>query len=319
MNKQGGDHGGDIDPLVALGFTHLEAEIYGLLLDEPGSTGYRLAQRLRKPAPNVYKAIESLESKGAVMVVDGKHRHCSAVPPEELLSHLERRFQASKRQAAQALAERSRPPADDRVYQLKSANAVFQKARSMLERAKDVLILDAFPKAARELLTDVESAAERGVEVGALLYEPLPGREAQPGFEIVVDPRGGSTMDRWPGQWLLLVVDASEMLMAFLSPDLTRVHQAIWSRSPYLVWVQHGGSASELLLAAVESALADSDLGEAKRILKRLGSLKAYGSTAYRHLRDTLEPVVEAELSGEGEPSQAHDIETHDIETTGTT
>ncbi len=274
-----------------LGFTPLEAEIYGLLLDEPGSTGYRLAQRLRKPAPNVYKAIESLESKGAVMVVDGKHRHCSAVPPDELLGHLERRFQASKRQAARALAERAQAPTDDRVYQLKSSNAVFQKARSMLERARDVVILDAFPRAAQELLADLEKAAAGGAKVGALLYEPLPSAGSQSGFEVVVDPRGQSTMERWPGQWLVLVVDASEMLMAFLSKDLSVVHQAIWSRSPYLVWVQHGGAASELLLAAVESAVSNSDLELAQKILDRLRSLKAYGTPAYRHLRETLDSV----------------------------
>ncbi len=289
-----------MDPLVELGFTQLEAEIYGLLLDEPGSTGYRLAQRLRKPAPNVYKAIESLESKGAVMVVDGKHRHCSAVPPDELLSHLERQFQASKRQAAKMLAERSKPPTDDRVYQLKSASAVFEKARSMLERAKDVVILDAFPGAAAELLKELVSASARGAEVGALLYEPLAVREAEIDFEVVIDPRGASTMARWPGQWLLLVVDASEMLMAFLSPDLSKVHQAIWSRSPYLVWVQHGGAASELVLAAVETALAESDFEEARRVLDRVRSLKAYSSSAYRQLRNTLEAAVEDGPSGEG-------------------
>ena len=62
------------EPLVALGFTGLESEIYSLLLRESAVTGYRIAKGLRKPAANVYKAIEALEAKGAVMVDQGRHR-----------------------------------------------------------------------------------------------------------------------------------------------------------------------------------------------------------------------------------------------------
>src|SRR3954454_24931874 len=93
-----------INALVGLGFTGLEAEIYTALLAESPVTGYRVAQAIGKPAANVYKAIASLEAKGAVLVDDGASRVCRAVPPDELLARLERGFAERKAQAASALA-----------------------------------------------------------------------------------------------------------------------------------------------------------------------------------------------------------------------
>lgn len=278
-----------VDPLVELGFTSLEAEIYGLLLEEPGSTGYRLAQRLRKPAPNIYKAIESLQSKGAVMVVDGKHRHCTAVPPDELLGHLERRFQSSRKLAARALAERTTPPTDDRLYQLGSPSAVFEKARTMLRRADNVVLFDGFPGAVRELTADLVAVSERNVPVGALVYEPVPAFD-ETNIDVVINPRHELIVERWPGQWLLVTVDASELLLAFLTPDLSAVHQAVWSRSPYLVWTLHGGSWSELILGAIEDLLAtDGDLDEIRQVIARLNALKDCSLETYQQMRKTLE------------------------------
>ena len=69
-----------VPPLVSLGFTALAAEIYAWLPEEAPVTGYRIAQAIGKPAPNVYKAIETLETKGAVMVDEGKSRLCRPVP-----------------------------------------------------------------------------------------------------------------------------------------------------------------------------------------------------------------------------------------------
>ena len=224
-----------------------------------------------------------------MMVVDEKHRHCTAVPPEELLGHLERQFQASKRLAAQALAERAQPPLDDRVYQLRSPNAVFEKARSMIRSAETVALFDGFPAVTRQLLGDLTAAAERGVRVGALVYKAIDTADTE-GLEVVLAPRRQSTLERWPGQWLVLIVDAREMLLAFLSPDLSSVHQAIWSRSPYLVWVHQGGASSEMALGAIETLIAEgADLLEIRHVLQRMGQLKSHESQAYQHLRRSFE------------------------------
>ncbi|MDO8629132.1 MAG: helix-turn-helix domain-containing protein, partial [Phycisphaerales bacterium] len=70
-----------IQTLVPLGFTPLEGEVYAILVAESPATGYRVAQAIGKPVANTYKAIESLERKGAIVVDDGESRLCRAVPP----------------------------------------------------------------------------------------------------------------------------------------------------------------------------------------------------------------------------------------------
>src|SRR3974377_860031 len=93
-----------IHALTDFGFTDLEAEVYVFLLQEWPAPGYRGAHALGKPVANTYKAIESLQNKGAILVDEGANRLCRAVPAEELLSQLERNFQRFRKKGARGLA-----------------------------------------------------------------------------------------------------------------------------------------------------------------------------------------------------------------------
>src|SRR2546423_12321018 len=121
-----------IQVLQDLGFTALEAEVYIFLLKESPATGYRIAQGIGKPAANTYKAIETLQLKGAVIVDDGESRRCQAVPANELLSQLERNFSKRRSEAAKALASVGGASDDLGVYQLRSREQVVERFRSML-------------------------------------------------------------------------------------------------------------------------------------------------------------------------------------------
>src|SRR5262245_37662340 len=91
--------------LVELGFTALEAEAYVCLLRESPATGYRVAQLLGRPAAGIYKTLESLAGKGAALIHEDASRLYRAVPVDELLARLERRFAARRADAARALSE----------------------------------------------------------------------------------------------------------------------------------------------------------------------------------------------------------------------
>lgn len=126
----------------------------------------------------------------------------------------------------------------------------------MLTRCRQVALFDIFPDVLREVLPDLRTAADRGVDVAIHVYEEI----EIPGLDVILNPRGSAVFERWPGQWLKLVVDASEYLYAFLSEDSRRVHQAVWTSSPYLAWLAHSGLSSEI----VESRLAARIAGGAK-------------------------------------------------------
>jgi sugar-specific transcriptional regulator TrmB len=240
-----------VQALLAFGFTELEAEIYIFLLQEWPATGYRVAQGIGKPVANTYKAIESLQHKGAIMVDEGANRLCRALPAEELLAQLERNFQRSRKQAARALAPLRGGQEDDRVYQLKSLPQVLERCFQMLDRAQELVVLDVFPQPLEEIRSAVEQTVARGVQVAVHAYQPVVLR----GAEVFFDPRGPSILQRWPGQWLNLVVDGQEFLMALVNAEGTGLHQAIWSGNACVAYLYYGALSAELGLGQVEHLL----------------------------------------------------------------
>ncbi len=76
-------HDYDPGPLQALGFTETEALVYGYLVENSPATGYRISHAIGKQPANTYKALRSLEDKGAIIIESGKSNLCQAVPPEE--------------------------------------------------------------------------------------------------------------------------------------------------------------------------------------------------------------------------------------------
>lgn len=255
------------EALVELGFTGLEAEVYTALLQQSPSTGYRIAQALGKPVANTYKIIESLHKKGAVIVDEGENRLCRAVPADELLGQMERRFQKNKRRAAKALSRIQTVSADDRVYQLRSFEQVMARCRRMLADSRQIALLDIFPLPLAELRPDIEAAAGRGVKLGLKVYQPTEIER----IELFVEPAGESVLSHWPGQWVNIVVDDTEFLLAFLTQDCESVHQAVWSNSAYLSWVYSSALASELIMAGLQQLI---EQGVSMKVLQN--SLKKY-------------------------------------------
>lgn len=231
--------------LTELGFTALEADIYLLLLSESPVTGYRVAQLLGKPTGNVYKSIETLEQKGAVLVDEGESRLIRPVAPDELLSQLERRFASRRKSLADALANLGRESEDHRLYSLRSYDQVIERLRAMLAQCERVALLDLFPGPFAALRTDIEAAVARGISIYLEVYEPI----ELPGAEVAVSWTPEQTIELWPGQGIHVVIDSREWMVALLAKDEPRVLQAVWSASRFLATTQFACLASDFLQA----------------------------------------------------------------------
>lgn len=263
--------------LLPFGFNELESEAYLFLLRESAATAYRIAQGIRKPSANVYKAMESLEEKGAVTTTEEEARLYVAVPPAELLAKLERSFHRRREEAAAAIASVDRPLPDDRVHRLHSRELVFARMASMLEGAERVALADGFPIPLAELREPLEAAARRGVKVGVKAYDGT----SMAGVRTVVPDNARETVARWPGQWINLVVDGAQTAIAYLSRD--GVHQAIWTASPWLSWTYHSALVSEISLAAVSHEVErHGSIDRARLVLEELRELLALDAPGYR-------------------------------------
>lgn len=274
-----------VSALSSLGFTELEAAVYAYLVQASPATGYRVAQAINKPVANTYKAIESLQEKGTVIADQTGNKLCRAVPPEEVLQQLGTTFTRRQRDAAEALSRLRPAHGDDGVYALTTKSQVFERCRSMLSRAEEIALVDVFPEPCRNIGVDIEAAAKRGVTVTAQVYAD----SQLAGVETVLNPHAEIVTERWPGHWLNLVIDGSEFLMSFLADDEHGVHQAIWSRSPFLCWAYQSALAGEILSARLQAALEeDLPAGELLAVIERFSHFRAHESLGYRTVGERL-------------------------------
>lgn len=276
------------DHLVALGFTALEAEAYVFLLREAPATGYRVAQGIGRTGANTYKALESLEQRGAVMADTGDPRLYRAVAPAELLAAMERTFVHRRERAEEVLGQIGGGPLDDRVYQLRTPAQVFERCRAVLARARHVALLDVFPGPLAELRDAVAAAVARGVRVGLLVYEPA----TVEGATVVPNHQADRVRGRWPRQWVNVAADAAEQVHAVMTRDGGTVLHGTWSASAFLAHLYQSGLLGELAASALRDALRQGASPEAvRRVLERLDTLEHVDTPAFAALSTpTLRP-----------------------------
>jgi len=237
--------------------------MYAFLLANSPATGYRISQAIGKPAANVYNALPILEKKGAVLVEETAAHRCRAVPVAELAARLHRRFLETQTGLEAAFAGSNPGLDDDRIYPLRTGEQVFEKCRCMLDGAKEIVLIDAFPGALNALIGDLERAASRSVRVAVNSYRSVRIK----GVRRFERPDGERVIGRWPGEWINMVKDGEEYVLALLERDLHGVIQAVWSGSPSMSWVYYSALMSEMKMGGLK-----------RRILKgeKTAALKKY-------------------------------------------
>jgi hypothetical protein len=221
------------ESLSALGFTDLEALLYCELLRQSPASGYRLAKAVGKAPANTYHADE------------GTPRAFLPVPPAELLAVLQNRFEQRRAEAASQLARIAKPTEADRIYQIRDAGQLYERAQTMLAEAGDIILFDLFPEPFSRMRPALDAAVRRGVTVAGLVYEPLPEPAA---FTTLMAAGAPQLTARWPGAQMTLITDGQEHLVALLSGGGGTVLHGAWSDSAYLSCLHHNGLASEIRL-----------------------------------------------------------------------
>ena len=236
-------HRYDPGPLQALGFTETEALVYGYLIENSPATGYRISHAIGKQPANTYKALRSLEDKGAIIVESGKTNLCQAVPPDEFLDNLERQFHRRRLDAKRELQALPSPSVYAGVFHLKTVEQVIQRAKAMVSEASKIVLCDLSPGPFGQMAGVLREAAASGVVVACHVYAD---EEIEGVHTLNMTDRDLESLD-WPGQQINVVVDSLEHILGLLSMDMGTVHEAVWSSSNFLSCMQHNHLLAELL------------------------------------------------------------------------
>jgi hypothetical protein len=133
----------------------------------------------------------------------------------------------------------------------------------MIASSKRVLLLDVFPNLVPELAGEIFAATARGVKIVGQIYAP-----AQfPGAMLILRAERDQILQRWAADWMNLVTDGQELLISAVERSGRGLHQAVWTRSPYLVWSFHSALYAEILLSRLRVEIEN---GASKRKLLRL-------------------------------------------------
>ena len=230
-----------LEHLKQLGFNQLESEVYLYLLSTEPMTAYKVGKEINKPTANVYKAIDSLAQKGAVLIESNKNKNCKAVKPSEFLKQYKREFIEKADKLELLLKNITNDYYDEKTYSINSASLVFERFRSMMNKANVVAVIDIFPRALEKVIESINTAIQRGIKIYIQVYEPTEIK----GAEITYTEFGDKTLSHWQSQQINLIIDGEEYLIGLLNNEMTEVVQATWSNNYYMACVLHAGRIHE--------------------------------------------------------------------------
>jgi HTH-type transcriptional regulator, sugar sensing transcriptional regulator len=242
--------------LESLGLTQIEALAYAYLVANPSSTGYRVARGIGKPTANVYRALESLGRKGAVLQDRALTPSFRALAPDDLLARLEHDFMKRKTAAAAKLATLQPDEGDERIYALNSPDQVMTRARIVLASARRLVLIDGFSTLLLPIAGVMAETRARNVRV----LIRLRARRGEETAEAVPSHRD-TFEDAPPAPGTLpslrIVSDAREVLLAAFDRDEARTREAFWTRSSFIARSLHDALTAEHCCARIEAMMAD--------------------------------------------------------------
>jgi sugar-specific transcriptional regulator TrmB len=271
------------EALQSLGLTALEADVYACLLGLGQATGYRVGRELGRPTANVYKALDALTAKGAVLLREGGEGLFIPVPPERFLAQLRDSFDRSEEAVLAGVRHLQVEAEPGGIFALSTSEQVGERLQAMIESAQRVVLVDAAPAPLRTWAGALATAAGRGVRVLIKAYGPA----AVEGAEVAVDPAGENIRRRWVVDWLQVVVDGSELLLsAQLDGQLLR---AVWTREPFVTVVYHEALAGEITLARMSALVQGNASRDAlrKTLARSLDSIRL-DAVGFERLRRQL-------------------------------
>ena len=167
------DSGGVVAALVALGFSLNESRAYQALLQESPATGYEVGVRASIPRSAVYGVLRRLVSVGAARSIAGTPERFAPAPPEEVLTLLRKRFDASATSLEEAVRQIDTTPPTPDAFSVKGYPRVLEEAERLIRGAQNRLVLSGWPRELAHLAPELRRAVKRKVYIVVFSHAAL--------------------------------------------------------------------------------------------------------------------------------------------------
>jgi len=162
-----------ISQLAKFGFTQNEAKAYLTLLKHCPATGYEVSQHSGVPRSAIYEILRKLELGGVIYSEGKKPVHYFPIPPEQLAIQLTSQFDHNIHDLKGKLSELNIPLSGQRTWNIKGYNAMIDRARSMIDDAKESIYMSIWNRECFELKIQLNQAESRGLDICVFSFTKL--------------------------------------------------------------------------------------------------------------------------------------------------
>ncbi len=165
---------GVVPSLVALGFSLNESRAYGALLaiDSP-ATGYEVGVRAQIPRSAVYGVLRRLVKAGAARAIAGVPERFVPAAPDDLLSMLRKRFDASAETLADAMRKLDAAPPVPDAFSVRGYERIVEEAERIVRAARERVAVSGWAREIGELAPELKRAEKRGAYVLVFSHSAL--------------------------------------------------------------------------------------------------------------------------------------------------
>ena len=270
--------------LREMGLSELEAKVYIWLLENKRSTGYKIAVQTGKPVANTYKALRSLEKKGAVICDNSSNKtYFDTISVEEFLNKIEKEFIKQREKIIDEVKKLDVQQEPIGIYELQSAELVYEKAAGMIKTAESSLVIDCFPAPLQVIKKELLN--KKGENIPILLKNYCDTRFE--GIRQIEAFKTDIVLDEHPGQWLLMIKDAAESLIAFFDIKGEELLHSIWIKDPFISLILFNGSTIEFNLFEIFREVYsenDNKIENIKQIIRSYQSIFELFMTAEKNI-----------------------------------
>ena len=214
---------------INLGLSDYAIHTYLSLLQHHPINGSQLSRRSGIPRARIYDVLRTLKKRG--FVSEASKGLFVPLPPDELIKHLRRSHEEDLDRLKALIDEIQVPASHDFIWTLTGYQRIMNKAREMIDAARDEIYVRLYPQETKMLLNALKEAEKKGVQVKCIFMQPFPQT-----FAIqVIHPQHEAIERRLGGRSFDLVMDREEFIGGlFTAPDIDEC-RINWGRNRWFV------------------------------------------------------------------------------------